>query len=185
MMDDRKAFNFYRSYYDIALQLDDEDRYQFLMALLEMQFTGKSRGLTGMAQFAFVSQKHSIEAQINGYIFKTTKGPHGGGVKGPSVQEEEKGQEKGEEKGKGGANIVVFGKKTDKFFTVNSKYLSDPKYKVHHDGFKEFSNTTLMGTWFKKDFLIDMFWDQWNGKMFNDLGHLNTVMVKINNNKNG
>ena len=68
---------------------------------------------------------------------------------------------------------------SEKFFTVNSKYLHDPKYKVHHTGFKAFADEALMGVWFKKDFLIDMFWEQWTGKMFNDISHVNNVMLNI------
>jgi len=66
-MENRKGFNFYRSYYDVAKELPKEDRLDFLMAILEMQFTGEEPELSGMAKFAFISQKHSIIRQIEGY----------------------------------------------------------------------------------------------------------------------
>lgn len=95
---DRKAFKFYRSYYDVALELPDKDRLEFLMALLEIQFTGSHRQLKGMSKFAFISQKHSIDAQIEGYLTKTgaTLPP----TQGASQQEKEKEQvqEKEQEK---------------------------------------------------------------------------------------
>ncbi len=97
-MQDRKAFKFYKSYYDVALELPDKDKLDFLMALLEVQFTGHHRQLKGMAKFAFISQKHSIDAQIEGYLTKTgaTIPP----IEGASQQEKEKEkvQEKEQEK---------------------------------------------------------------------------------------
>lgn len=66
-MENRKGFNFYRSYYDVAKELPKEDRLDFLMAILEMQFTGEEPELSGMAKFAFISQRHSIIRQIEGY----------------------------------------------------------------------------------------------------------------------
>lgn len=68
-MENRKAFNFYRSYYDIALELPEEERLPYLMAIIEMQFTGNEpEGLQGMSKFAFISQKHSLKKQLQGYI---------------------------------------------------------------------------------------------------------------------
>jgi hypothetical protein len=105
----RKAINFFRSYYEIAKELDDKNRLAFYDALLDKQFENKDHELTGMAKFAYLSQKHSIDAQIKGYFDKTkeekfnpTKGgsvaPWQGGTKGgsvaPSVQVQEKVQEK-------------------------------------------------------------------------------------------
>jgi len=64
----RKAFNFYRSYYEIALKLSPKDRAKYLMAILELQFEGtEPTDLTGMAEFAFLSQKHSLYKQLEGY----------------------------------------------------------------------------------------------------------------------
>ena len=96
----RKGFNFYRSYYDVAKELNDKDRLAFYDALMKRQFTGVETELTGMAKFAFLSQKHSIDQQIKGYIDKT-KDPLldpsvGGSQEGsvdPSVQEKEKEKE--------------------------------------------------------------------------------------------
>lgn len=67
----RKLFKFYKSYWDVAKELSDKDRLLFFDALMEKQFTGKEPKLTGMSNFAYVSQKHSIEAQIKGWEDKT------------------------------------------------------------------------------------------------------------------
>jgi hypothetical protein len=74
-MKDRKAFSFYRSYYDIISCLDnDSDKLQFLLALLEKQFNDvEPLGLSKMAMFAFNGQRHSIDSQVNGYKFKMCK----------------------------------------------------------------------------------------------------------------
>ena len=93
----RKGFNFYRSYYEIANELNDKDRLAFYDALLKRQFTGVETELKGMAKFAYVSQKHSIDLQIKGYMDKTkdplvhpSVGGRQGGSVDPSVQEKEK-----------------------------------------------------------------------------------------------
>jgi len=103
----RKAFNFYRSYWDVANELNDKDRLAFYDALLTRQFTGKEIELTGISKFAYISQKHSIDAQIKGYEDKTKQkinipiedpmqGGTQGGIEAPSVQEKEKGKGKEE-----------------------------------------------------------------------------------------
>jgi DNA repair ATPase RecN len=97
----RKAFNFYRSYYDVAKELSKKDREEFLMAILQKQFEGIEPELTGMAKFAYLSQQHSIDSQVKGYEDKTKEkltpieGGTEGGTQGGSVQE--KGKEKGKE----------------------------------------------------------------------------------------
>ena len=107
-MAERKAFNFYRSYWDVANELNDKDRLAFYDALLTRQFTGKEIELTGISKFAYISQKHSIDAQIKGYEDKTkqkinipiedpTQGGTQGGIEAPKVQEKEKEKEKEKE----------------------------------------------------------------------------------------
>ena len=66
----RKAFNFFHSYYDVGKELNDKDRLQFYDALLKKQFENIDSELSGMAKFAYISQSHSIEAQIKGYFDK-------------------------------------------------------------------------------------------------------------------
>lgn len=100
-MDKRALFKFYSSYYDVAQELDDKDRLAFYDALMTRQFTGIEVELKGMAKFAFISQKHSIDKQVEGWEFKmkTTlnnepiEGGIQGGIKGPCIQEEVKEKE--------------------------------------------------------------------------------------------
>jgi hypothetical protein len=66
-MKNRKAFNFYRSYYDVAVELPEEDRLPFLMAILHKQFTDVEPQLKGLPKLLYNSQKHSIDAQVEGY----------------------------------------------------------------------------------------------------------------------
>jgi len=96
----RKAFNFYRSYYDVARELSDKDRAAFLWAICQRQFEGVETELNGLAKIAYISQKHNIDSQVFGYENKTnTKltptegGSQGGSIaptEGGSVQEKEK-----------------------------------------------------------------------------------------------
>lgn len=71
-MKNRKAFNFYRSYYDLAVELPDEQKLQFLMAILNKQFLDIDPQIDGIVGLLYKSQKHSIDAQVNGY--KNKKG---------------------------------------------------------------------------------------------------------------
>jgi hypothetical protein len=97
----RKTFNFYRSYWDVANELNDKDRLAFYDALMKRQFTGVETDLKGMVKFAYLSQKHSIDRQIEGFENKTktplqdpTEGGIQGGNKEPTVQLKEKEKEK-------------------------------------------------------------------------------------------
>jgi uncharacterized phage protein (TIGR02220 family) len=93
----RKGFNFYRSYYDVSLELSDKEFVQFMKALLKRQFEGvEPTNLTGMANFAYISQKHSIDSQVKGYEDKTkeiltpTQPPTQPPTEPPTEQEKEK-----------------------------------------------------------------------------------------------
>jgi hypothetical protein len=99
----RKGFNFYRSYWDVANELNDKDRLAFYDALLKKQFTNEDTQLNGMVKFAYLSQKHSIDKQIDGYISQMSKrhpneDPWQGGTQGayvdPTQQEKEEVKEK-------------------------------------------------------------------------------------------
>ena len=123
----RKGFNFFRSYYDVYNELSDNDKLEFINALLDRQFLGiKPKGLKGMAQFAYISQTNSIDSQVKGYEDKTgiklnstlAAPPTDGDENTPTEQVKEKGEvkvkEKGEEK-EGAFNIFwdIYDKKRD------------------------------------------------------------------------
>jgi len=104
----RKAFNFFASYFDVAKELNDKDRLAFYDALILEQFTGKKTELKGMAKFAYVSQQHSIDAQINGFNQRIKRGdttleplssvpPAIGANLAPAIQEKEEEEEKGKD----------------------------------------------------------------------------------------
>ena len=116
----RKAFNFYKSYYDVLSELNDEDKLKFLMALLNKQFYNIEPELKGMAKFAYLSQKHSIDKQVIGYQDKTgelltpTIGGCVGGLQHPCQQEQEKEKEKEQEKEKIMYDFEIFWNLYDK-----------------------------------------------------------------------
>jgi Cys-tRNA synthase (O-phospho-L-seryl-tRNA:Cys-tRNA synthase) len=114
----RKTFNFYRSYWNVANELNDKDRLAFYDALMKRQFTGVETDLEGMVKFAYLSQKHSIDRQIEGYENKTkeplqdpAEGGTQGGIKAPTVQLKEKEKEKEKEE----SIIVSFQERVNKF----------------------------------------------------------------------
>jgi len=91
----RKAFNFYRSYYDVFNELPEKDQLGFIKALLDKQFLNvEPTDLKGMVKFAWVSQYNSIDQQVKGYKSKT-KDPMQGGCVPPTVPPTR--QEEGEE----------------------------------------------------------------------------------------
>ena len=103
----RLLFKFYSSYFEIAQELNDKDRLAFYDALMKKQFTGIDTDLKGMANFAYISQKHSIDKQVEGWEFKMKatlnqgiinpiKGGALGGALGGATQEEVKEKEKEE-----------------------------------------------------------------------------------------
>ena len=121
-MKERKAFNFFRSYFDIYNELEkDKDKVAFIDALLNKQFNNiEPENLKGLGKFAYISQKHSIDKQVKGYFDKVegikkkypkqdpTQGgkvdPRQGASQDPTqqeqveVQEKEKGKEQVQEK---------------------------------------------------------------------------------------
>lgn len=107
MSSNRTLFKFYRSYFEVGQELSDADRLAFYDALFNRQFYGVEPNLKGISKLAYISQKHSIDAQIKGWEEKTkTKlldpiiGGTVGGMQGGSIQvkEEVKEKEKEEEK---------------------------------------------------------------------------------------
>ena len=122
---ERKAFNFYRSYYETSLLLDGKDKAEFLECIINYQFTGiliepKRKN----SLLAFRGQIHSINKQIigfdkgkdtypNGY---PTEGKDKGKGKGShkEVQEEEQVQEKEKEKEKEEKELFLLEKETKK-----------------------------------------------------------------------
>ena len=91
----KKAFNFYRSYYETSLLLQKEDKAEFLEAILHYQFTGELiEPNSPMALLAFRGQIHSLRKQVIGYEMGKNTYPNGNPTKGKY-----KGEYKGEYKG--------------------------------------------------------------------------------------
>lgn len=137
----RKAFNFYKSYFDVYNHLkSDKDKVAFIDALLNKQFYNIEPKLDGMAEFAYVSQKQIIDQQVKGWIDKTksesdpTQGladhPTEGGFDTPTLQEKEKEKEKEQEevkeKEKAKEEVIDLSKKHK--FSV-SPYYNKHKFK--------------------------------------------------------
>jgi hypothetical protein len=106
----RKAFNFYRSYYDVALLLPELERAEFIMCICHAQFTGELiEPKLPIAKLAYIGQLHSIKKQLEGYNYglKTPKktepleepleGAYKSPLKEPLPQEQVQEQEKEKE----------------------------------------------------------------------------------------
>lgn len=99
IFEERTAFNFYRSYYDVFLLLPDESKLEFIKALLKAQFEGDIvEPPDAYALFAFRSQMHSIKKQVEGFEKGKKTYPDGNPTKGKDKGKGKQVQEKGEEK---------------------------------------------------------------------------------------
>lgn len=128
----RKAIKFYISYFEVASELNDKDRLAFYDALFNKQFKNIEPNLKGMAKFAYISQKHSIDAQVKGYYditkdeqFNPNIPPMQGATLPPNKQVKEEVKDKEEVKEK----IEIINKKIQvREFVYISKYELDKLY---------------------------------------------------------
>jgi hypothetical protein len=72
-MKNRKAFSFYRSYYDVAVELDDAQKLELLMAILNKQFLDIEPNLSGIVGLLYKGMKHSIDKQVEGFKSQAKK----------------------------------------------------------------------------------------------------------------
>jgi hypothetical protein len=134
-MKTRQAFNFYKSYFDILPMMNKEEQLDYLIALLEKQFYGIEPNLKGQALFAYTSQKHSIDKQVEGWESKTktplqpptkdpylppTEPPTQDPTEPPYQQEQGKGKEQEEVKEEEQVKVKEQKKEKDKLKIYNS-----------------------------------------------------------------
>ena len=72
-MKNRKAFSFYRSYYDVIIAIDDVEKLKLLMAILDKQFLDIEPELDGITGLLYKGMKHSIDRQVEGFKAQTKK----------------------------------------------------------------------------------------------------------------
>lgn len=134
----RRGFNFFRSYYDVYNELNNEDKVAFMDALLDRQFQGiKPTELKGMAKFAYISQTNSIDSQVKGYEDKTkvkltptlppTAPPRHGGKLPPTLQEKEKVQEKEKEKEEEVGELITTTESIRDINVLEAEYLKNKR----------------------------------------------------------
>ena len=153
----KKAFNFYRSYYETSLLLQKEDKAEFLEAILHYQFTGELiEPNSPMALLAFRGQIHSLRKQVIGYEMgkntypngNPTKGKYKGEYKGSHKEVQEKEQEQEKEKGKEEINNINF----DKLLSfINSK--TGRNFKIINEATKKKYKARLKEGYKKDDIL--------------------------------
>jgi len=172
----RQAFNFYRSYYDVFNELSEKDKLKFITALLDRQFTGVESELSGMAKFAYLSQKHSIDKQVIGYEraknveLSKSELPLGSPpplpIGSPPKEEKEKEEEKEEEKEQNNiqARKLAFKNKLWEDFKSSYKVETlkafyeywtehgDNDKKMRYEKEKSFGVSRRLSTWARNDF---------------------------------
>ena len=163
-MEGRTAFKFYKSYYDVAKELDDKDRLAFYDAIMSKQFFNKDVELLGNSRFAYISQKHSIDRQVKGYMDRLgitdnqqitnpiqpplappSQGPTQPPYVDPSQQEKEKEEEKEKGRGIDFTSLLSFiNKKTGrKFKVINDKTKNKYKARLKEGYTKEDISTAI------------------------------------------
>jgi hypothetical protein len=173
---ERKAFNFFRSDYEVFKELPTNSaKAEFIEALLEKQFNFlEPKDLKGLSKFAYISQKHSINAQVEGYITKCTKKPTVpptvpptlAPIVPPTVQVQEKGKVQVKEKVqvKGITTRVTEFKNSlrpyvetygaemiTKFFEYWTQ-INENGRKLHFEKQKTFQLSSRLSSWSKKDY---------------------------------
>lgn len=82
----RKGFNFYRSFLDVAKELPEKYRGEFLFAICDLQLNGNYPDFSkspAILKMAWASIKHSLEKQLTGYNTATNDAlPSGGTTEG-------------------------------------------------------------------------------------------------------
>jgi hypothetical protein len=111
----RKAFNFYRSYWEQLKLLNDKQKVEIFNAICSVQFLEVDIDSIKMkdqvSNIVWAGLKHSINSSLEGYVNKQKAlgrdehppyiAPSGGGSSTPYQQEEEEGKEEVKGKGKG------------------------------------------------------------------------------------
>jgi hypothetical protein len=69
--EERIAFNFYKSYFTSLELLDDSEKLEFLLGLFNRQFFGVEPELSKLPQMVYMTQKHSVDKQVEGWESKT------------------------------------------------------------------------------------------------------------------
>ena len=65
---EREMFKFYKSYYFVYEKLNKIEKLEFIDAVFNKEFFGiEPINLSKMVEFAYISQKHSIDKQVKGY----------------------------------------------------------------------------------------------------------------------
>lgn len=92
--EERIAFNFYKSYFTSLELLNDSEKLEFLLGLFNRQFFGVEPELSKLPQMVYMTQKHSVDKQVEGWESKTktkltppvgpTEGPTQGGYEDPT-----------------------------------------------------------------------------------------------------
>lgn len=113
-MADRKAFNFYKSYWEQMKLLNDKQRVQLLDSICKVQFLEINIEDVSFSDkivaLVWAGVKHSVSTSLNGFVSKNkglgegvniplSKGLGKGGAQQVQVQEEEQVQVQEEEKG--------------------------------------------------------------------------------------
>ena len=85
--EERVAFNFYKSYFTSLELLNDSEKLEFLLGLFNRQFFGVEPELSKLPQMVYMTQKHSVDKQVEGWESKTkTKlTPPVGSSVGPTI----------------------------------------------------------------------------------------------------
>lgn len=188
----RDSFIFYRSFFEAAKDLSIKDRAELFEAICEYSLNGTEPDLNQKrVKTVFKLIQPILEANNKKYE-AGKKGAEFGKLGGrppkketPSKPQDNPMQTPNKDKDNNkDENVNVYGEKSDLSFAVKAKYADEKHCRIYASGFDQYIEEHQLGISFRKPYMKDLFWKEWNGKIFNDHQHVNTVITKISNNIN-
>lgn len=188
----RDSFIFYRSFYEALKDLSIKDRAILFEAICEFSLNGKEITLQKTSKTVFKLIQPILNANNKKYE-SGVKGAEFGKLGGRPRKTEtpSKPQEnpmltpnKDEDKDKDvNVDVQTYGVDSSEWFIVKPKYITDTIVRVNKDGLNQYLDRHQFGFRFKKPYLEERLWKEWNQKAFKDSDYFNSVAVNLNNDK--
>ena len=189
----RDSFIFYRSFYEAAKELSIKDRSELFQAICEYSLNGiemesnqkRVKTVLKLIQPILKSNRKKYEAGLKGAEFgkfggRPSKSETPSKPQGNPIETSNKDKDKDKDVYE---NVRTYGIDNSQWFIVKPKYISDVIVRVNKDGLNEYLDNHQWGFRFKRPYLEERLWKEWNQKAFKDSDYFNSIVVNLNNDK--